>query len=96
MKYYDAIKDGLINPIFILFPKLDTKYLGWFKERREVHAMLTEFIDNIDGIIDEKRRLVKEKKNNETDDGEKDLLTLMIESEAKGEGEGLSNEELQV
>jgi cytochrome P450 len=82
--------------MFILFPQLDTKYLSWFKRRQEVHDMLTEFIGNINDIINQKRQLVKENKNNKSDDAEKDLVTLMIESEGKGEGEGLSNEELQV
>lgn len=59
--------------------------------------MLSEFLQNIDNIINEKRRLVKENKNVKKDE-EKDLLTLMIESEINGEGGegGLSNEELQV
>lgn len=58
--------------------------------------MLTEFQINLNTIIDEKRKIVKEKRNSGIDEKEKDLLTLMIESEARGDGEGLTNEELQV
>lgn len=92
--YYDAIKEGLVQPGFIIFPGFDTKYVGWFKKRKQLHGMLTEFIDNIDDIIEQKRKIVKENKNNKAEDGEKDLVTLMIESAEQGEG--LSNEELHV
>lgn len=95
VKYYDTVKGGMSHSFFLFFPMFDTKFVNWFKERKQVHDMLSEFLENIDNIINEKRRLVKENKNIKRDE-EKDLLTLMIESEINGEGEGLSNEELQV
>lgn len=93
---YHTIKGGLSSPLYFLLPMLDTKYLGLCKRRQRIHAVLTELLDNINDIIEEKRKLVKEKKNNDIVDHEKDLLTLMIESEAMGAGQGLSNEELKV
>lgn len=85
-----------MKPFFLILPMLDSTYLSWFKERQKVHKMLDEFIENIDGIIEEKRQLVKEKKTDNFQEEEKDLLTLMIESDMKGEGKGLTNEELRV
>lgn len=58
--------------------------------------MLTEFQINLNEIIEQRRQIVKEKKDSGISDGEKDLLTLMIESEEGGDKEGLTNEELQV
>jgi cytochrome P450 len=96
VRYYDEIRVGLMKPLFLILPRLDTKYLGWFKKRQETHKMLSEFINTIDDIINEKRELVREKKNDDQNDAEKDLLTLMLESETAEEGKGLSNEELRV
>lgn len=93
--YYDSVKEGMSHPFFIFFPAFDTKYLGLFKKRQEVHDNLTKFLENIDHIIDEKRKIVHQKKNT-TSDENKDLLTLMIESELNDSSEKMSNEELRV
>jgi hypothetical protein len=95
-KNYDEIRDGLMKPLFLVLPELDTKYLNWFKKRQETHNVFTQFLKDIDAVIEEKRQMVREKKSDNVDVAEKDLLTLMIESEARGEGKGLSNEELTV
>ncbi|CAO3614072.1 unnamed protein product [Mucor hiemalis] len=92
--YYDSVKEGMSHPFFIFFPAFDTKYLGLFKKRQEVHDNLTKFLENIDHIIDEKRKIVHQKKNT-TSDENKDLLTLMIESELNDSSEKMSNEELR-
>lgn len=93
---YHTIKGGLSSPLYFMFPKLDTTYLKFMKGRQRIHHVLTGLLDNINEIIEEKRKLVREKKNNNVVDHEKDLLTLMIESEAMGAGQGLTNEELKV
>lgn len=56
---------------------------------------MAKFKENLDNIITEKRALVAK---NMTDglESEKDLLTLMIESEMSLGGETMSNEELRV
>lgn len=59
--YYDSVKNGMSNPFFILFPAFDTAYVHCFKKRKEVHDNLTKFLQNLDHIIDEKRKLVKQK-----------------------------------
>lgn len=93
--YYDSIKIGMANPFFMIFPAFDTKWVHWFKKRQQVHENMAKFKENLDNIITEKRALVAK---NMTDglESEKDLLTLMIESEMSLGGETMSNEELRV
>ena len=83
------------HPFFIFFPAFDTKYLHLFKKRQEVHDNLTKFLQNLDDIIDEKRKVVHERRDT-TPDENKDLLTLMIESELNEDGQSMTNEELRV
>ncbi|CAO0796787.1 unnamed protein product [Mucor circinelloides] len=92
--YYDSIKIGMANPFFMIFPAFDTKWVHWFKKRQQVHENMAKFKENLDNIITEKRALVAK---NMTDglESEKDLLTLMIESEMSLGGETMSNEELR-
>lgn len=53
-------------------------------------------MDKLDEVIQYKRDLLsKGQKNNEDLENERDLLTLMIESEQRGEG-ALTDEELKV
>jgi hypothetical protein len=93
--YYDSVKEGMSHPFFILFPAFDTTYLHLFKKRQEVHDNLTKFLQNLDDIIDQKRKLVHQ--NIHTPGrADKDLLTLMIESELNEDGEHMTNEELRV
>lgn len=93
--YYDTVKEGMSHPFFIFFPAFDTKYVHWFKERQEVHNNLNTFLQNLDDIIDEKRKLVHQNSHT-TGRADKDLLTLMLESELNEDGEHMSNEELRV
>ncbi|KAG2199879.1 hypothetical protein INT46_009819 [Mucor plumbeus] len=92
--YYDSIKIGMANPFFMIFPSFDTKWVHWFKKRQEVHDNMTKFKENLDNIITEKRALVNKNLSN-GQESEKDLLTLMIESEMSLGGETMSDEELR-
>lgn len=85
---------GMASPFYIVFPSFDTKYVHWFSKREQLHDNLSKLMENMDEIIEKKRKLVYE--NVQGESKEKDLLTLMIESELKSEGESLSNEELRV
>ncbi|CAO3676105.1 unnamed protein product [Rhizopus stolonifer] len=91
--YYESIMKGMAHPFFIVFPIFDTKYVHWFSKRKQLHDYMSKFLGKIDAMIEEKRQLVLENVGKESNE-EKDLLTLMIESEMK-EGEGLTNEELR-
>lgn len=64
--------------------------------RKELHGKLDEFKALINRVIEQKKKSIAEgdKKNDALAENEKDLLTLMIESEQRGEG-ALTNEELQ-
>ncbi|CEG79632.1 hypothetical protein RMATCC62417_14075 [Rhizopus microsporus] len=95
VRNYESIVQGMASPFFIAFPAFDTTYRHWFKKRLEVHNNLDMFLDNIDKMIEQKRKNVYENAETSSSDEEKDLLTLMIESETKGAGERMSDEELR-
>jgi cholesterol 24(S)-hydroxylase len=82
--------------LFVFFPKLES-HLWLFPKRRAIHRQLDRFLGMIDSIIEEKRRKIQtgDNQNESLEENEKDLLTLMLESERKGEGK-MTNEELQV
>ncbi|KAI8336985.1 cytochrome P-450 cyp509A1 [Chlamydoabsidia padenii] len=92
-KVYDEVTVSLRSPFFALFPIVDQKFMWLFPKRQEQYKNLQKFRDMLRGVIDHKRKVLQETKNGEQDDAEKDLLTLMIESEKRGEGV-LSDEEL--
>jgi cytochrome P450 len=92
-KVYDEVTVSLRKPLFALFPILDQKFLWMFPKRQEEVRTLNKFKDMLRGVIDHKRQVLKENGNGGDDDAEKDLLTLMIESENRGEGI-LSDDEL--
>lgn len=96
VRNYESIMQGMASPFFIAFPAFDTTYRHWFKKRLEVHNNLDMFLDNIDKMIEQKRKNVHDNVETNSSDEEKDLLTLMIESETKGAGERMSDEELRV
>ncbi|KAI8336744.1 cytochrome P450 [Chlamydoabsidia padenii] len=85
---YDTVINGHRDPLFHLFPILEKHFLWMFPKRQQIHQELTKFLGMMQGIIEHKRRVLKKKdvNNDPTEDAEKDLLTLMIESELRGEG----------
>lgn len=97
LKTYNIINDALLDPFFFAFPRCDQEWLWLFPKRKAIHRQLDKFLATIDHIIELKRAKVNEGdlKNEVLDESERDLLTLMIESELRGEG-GMTNEELKV
>ncbi|KAI8075069.1 cytochrome P-450 cyp509A1 [Gongronella butleri] len=92
---YNDIKEGILDPFFLIFSTFDTTLLNLFPSRRRLHRTMDEFLGMLDSIIVERRALLAERGiDTSIRDEDKDLLTLMIESE-QSEGEGLSNEELR-
>lgn len=86
------------KPLFAVFPILEQRFLWAFPERQKRHQDLRKFMNMLDEVIAHKRKILKEEYDASSaskPENEKDLLTLMIESENKGEG-ALSNEELKV
>ncbi|KAI9253390.1 cytochrome P450 [Phascolomyces articulosus] len=93
---YERVRDGMMKPLYILLPILDTKLVHWFPKRQEAHQSLTNFLNMLDKIIINKRETIQEKRDKQIEDNEKDLLSLMIESEMNEEdGAVMSNEELK-
>lgn len=97
VKTYNAIDKGLQDPFFFVLPILDTKLLWLSPKRQAVHREVERFTAMIDQIIIKKREAIATgtNQNDALEENEKDLLTLMIEAQAKGEGI-MSNKELKV
>ncbi|KAG0173233.1 cytochrome P450-dit2 [Apophysomyces sp. BC1034] len=92
---YNNVMKGHNDPLFNFFPALEQKFLWLFPSRQKVHRDLTDFNTMLDNVIAHKRQALKDNiPNPNLQDNEKDLLTLMIESEINGEG-ALSDEELK-
>lgn len=94
---YNNIKHGIADPLFFMFPILEAKFLWMFPKRKQLHKDLEQFLGMIRNVIEDKRRKIEngENQNENLEENEKDLLTLMLESEMKGEGK-MTNEELEV
>ncbi|KAI8879154.1 cytochrome P450 [Backusella circina FSU 941] len=93
---YNTISHGVVDPLFFIFPALEAYFLFMFPKRKQIHDELKKFQGMIRGIIEEKRRKIKsgENRNAVLQENEKDLLTLMLESEMKGEGK-MTDDELE-
>ncbi|KAI9307115.1 cytochrome P450 [Cunninghamella echinulata] len=92
---YHTIKDATENPIFFFFPFLETKLLWLFPRRRYEHAMVKKFYGMLEDVIENKRQYLKTQKEvSSINDAEKDLLTLMLESESSNQN-SLTNTELK-
>jgi cytochrome P450 len=94
---YDIIQKALQEPFYFLLPAFDTKYRWMFPKRQEAHQQLDRFTEMLEQIIVKKREAIENgtNQNESLEENEKDLLTLMIEAEANGEGI-MSNKELKV
>ncbi|CAO3624112.1 unnamed protein product [Cunninghamella echinulata] len=90
---YRNVLENLRSIFFLLFPKLEQNYLWLFPKRQKEFQELYKWRNLLSQVIENKRKELKENKSEDLDDSEKDLLTLMLESELNGEGV-LSNEEL--
>jgi cholesterol 24(S)-hydroxylase len=92
---YHSIMRGIHEPIYYLLPFLETKLFWMFPKRQKMHQNLDDLTAMIEGIIDKKRLKIQNGEENNLEENEKDLLSLMLESEFKGEGK-LTTEELTV
>ncbi|CAO3644051.1 unnamed protein product [Mucor hiemalis] len=93
---YNDVSIGIRDRKFFLFPSLEKYFLWLFADRQRLHKRLDKFLDKLDEVIKNKRKLLNQGNvhNSNLQENEKDLLTLMIESEFRGEG-ALSNEEIK-
>ncbi|ORZ15313.1 cytochrome P450 [Absidia repens] len=86
---YESIKEGMFDPFFLVFPSCDTTFLSWFPQRAQLHQHLTQFLGMLQSVIDEKRAA----ENDNRDEKDRDLLTLMLDSN-QNETTAMSDEEL--
>ncbi|KAI8366859.1 cytochrome P450 [Blakeslea trispora] len=94
---YNVVNEGLKSGLHFLFPFLDQADSIWLTaSRRNVHYHLNRFLSMVDQMTLKKREAVEkgDTENNYLAENEKDLLTLMIEGEMRGEGI-MSNEDLR-
>ncbi|KAI8099975.1 cytochrome P-450 cyp509A1 [Halteromyces radiatus] len=85
---YDTVINGHRDPLYMMLPSLEKYFLWMLPKRQRIHAITTKFLTMLQQIIDNKRLTLREKyaTADDIDDSEKDLLTLMLESELRGEG----------
>lgn len=92
---YETIRLGLVSPI-VMFPFLDW-LLGYLSPNH--WGKLNGAIDKLNGLLmdmaKQKREQLQTSVDTLTPENEKDLLTLMLEAELRGEGSA-SDEELRV
>ncbi|KAI8063411.1 cytochrome P-450 cyp509A1 [Gilbertella persicaria] len=97
VRKYKTIVEASQQLWYAIFPVFDDRTSIWFwPGRRAVHQDMDEFLSMIDCVIQHKRDQIKrgEFQNAHLQENEKDLLTLMIESEHRGEG-AMTDEELR-
>lgn len=94
---YDICNKGIRNPFFFIFPKFDREFLWMFPKRVFIHKEMDRFAHMLQEIIDHKRLVLKDKdyQNEALEENERDLLSLLIESENRGEG-AMTDQELMV
>ncbi|CAO3681680.1 unnamed protein product [Umbelopsis ramanniana] len=76
--YSDVIK-GTQNPVYFFFPILEKYFLWALPERKTLHRKMDEMNTIFFSIIDRKRKALASN-DNKIEEGEKDLLTLMLEA----------------
>ncbi|KAI8575217.1 hypothetical protein K450DRAFT_262785 [Umbelopsis ramanniana AG] len=79
VKMYNEIIKGTQNPIYFFFPILEKYFLWVIPKRRALHRKMDEMNTIFFSIIDRKRKTLASNKHN-IEEGEKDLLTLMLEA----------------
>ncbi|KAI8139343.1 cytochrome P-450 cyp509A1 [Fennellomyces sp. T-0311] len=94
---YSIIAQSMFDPLFLMYPSFDNPpRLSYFPKREKIQQEVTKFIQMLDGIIENKRRILSEDRHalDNVKDSEKDLLTLMLEARLDGKG-ALSDQDLR-
>ncbi|CAO3627229.1 unnamed protein product [Cunninghamella echinulata] len=94
-KYISRYYRSFTRSYLFLFPFLEKRFLWLFAKRKQKHQLAAKMHTMLNKVVENKRQAMKnqDNKQNTNADEEKDLLTLMLESEENGEG-SLTNEEL--
>ncbi|ORZ06033.1 cytochrome P450 [Absidia repens] len=91
---YDTIRRGIKNPALTVFPQLDCLLKYVTPGRRHLDQCVTKLNNLLMEVAKEKRRQVQSPSDKLIPDSEKDLLTLILEAELRGDGSA-SDEELR-
>ncbi|KAI7882943.1 cytochrome P-450 cyp509A1 [Lichtheimia hyalospora FSU 10163] len=91
---YEAVKDGAFDPLYWTMPWLQMLALKFSPTLQGQFAQLERLEALIDDLVVEKRKALKEKQENNKEDAEKDILTLMIDAVDSGQGI-MTDEELR-
>jgi cytochrome P450 len=97
------------DPLFFFFPILETRFLHLFPKRKLIHNDCDRFLSLMDSMIEEKRRILDDGKSDEVfvssasgkfaqnDEQEKDILTLLLESEKSCQDDNtfMTNDEIK-
>jgi cytochrome P450 len=76
---YNAIADNIADFQFLFFPTFDTTLLNLFPARQKQHKNVEKMDKLFYSIIEHKKKALSKAKS-DVEEGEKDLLTLMIEA----------------
>lgn len=112
LQTYKNIIDGMQDPLFFFFPKLECQFLHLFPKRQLIHEDCDRFLKLINDMIERKRKIVNGENNDEAfsipaaktffdgsdRNAEKDILTLLLESEKNDNDDNayMTNQEIQV
>lgn len=100
LRTYQSIINGMQDPLFFFFPILEARFLHMFPKRKLIHDDCDRFLKLMDEMIEEKRKVVNDSVKSETLERiqEKDILTMLLESEKSGDDSDtyMTNEELKV
>jgi cholesterol 24(S)-hydroxylase len=93
---YESIRLNLRNPLAFAFPSMDWLLKYVIPGRLQMAASVDKLNGLMRDMIKEKRiKLLETQAQDDTPENEKDLLTLMLEAEQRGEGT-TNDEELRV
>lgn len=92
---YETVISSLFNPWLNIFAKVDFLFKYVSPQRRKVIKATTRFNEMLQNLIERRRTEILEGNTAGVPEGEKDLLTLMIEADIRENSE-TSTQELRV
>lgn len=104
LQTYKNIINGMQDPLFFFFPKLESQFLHFFPKRRLIHEDCDKFLKLMNDMIEKKRKVVEGENSDEVSmllssqtSSERDILTLLLESEKNENDQNayMTNQEIQ-
>lgn len=82
---FESVSSGLLSPTTTIFSALDPLFLLISPTRKRCQKSLDYINNKFDEIAQQKRELIQKGVTSNTPESEKNLLTLMLEAEQRGE-----------